>query len=182
MIPVTTNHEWKQNVITGWTLELRRTAYQLSPATLLCCTALRRTLLRPHPPARACTRSTRPAPGTLHRWCKRRALCLHHPATCLVDGSAVLCGSLRRWRAMTAPAACRRCWEGTRQVIPPEYHKWVRMSIDYACKLVAVTFAWWLQRIVSAVHRCAASHHQPSPRTVALAAQSGLTVHPSCGA
>jgi len=34
----------------------------------------------------------------------------------------------------------------------PDFHKWVEPIIKYACRFVAVSVAFWLQRIISAVH------------------------------
>mmetsp|Transcript_49469 Transcript_49469/g.112282 ORF Transcript_49469/g.112282 Transcript_49469/m.112282 type:complete len:340 (+) Transcript_49469:186-1205(+) len=36
--------------------------------------------------------------------------------------------------------------------IDKEYHQWIKPLIAYGCKLVGMTFAFWLQRIISAVH------------------------------
>jgi len=35
------------------------------------------------------------------------------------------------------------------QVIPPAYHKWINPIINYGCKIVACTIAWWIQQILS---------------------------------
>eukprot|EP00959_Pyramimonas_sp_CCMP1952_P383917 8045828-Pyramimonas_sp.AAC.1 len=37
-------------------------------------------------------------------------------------------------------------------IVAPEYKQWVPIGIDYSVKLMAVTFAWWIQRVVSAIH------------------------------
>jgi len=39
-------------------------------------------------------------------------------------------------------------------VCPEEYKQWVPWFIKYTCKVIAVTIAWWIQRILSAVHSC----------------------------
>jgi len=37
-------------------------------------------------------------------------------------------------------------------LLPGEYHKWVPTLIGYACKSVAITVAWKVQRIISTFH------------------------------
>lgn len=37
-------------------------------------------------------------------------------------------------------------------VMPPEYQKWAEPLVQYFVKSAAVSFAWYLQRVVSAVH------------------------------
>ncbi|CAM9753600.1 unnamed protein product [Ascophyllum nodosum] len=36
-------------------------------------------------------------------------------------------------------------------VIPEEYHQWIDPIINYFCKLVAMTIAWWIHRFISTV-------------------------------
>merc|ERR1712062_643137 len=36
--------------------------------------------------------------------------------------------------------------------LPKEYEKWVPFLVQWACKAIAVYIAWWIQRILSAVH------------------------------
>jgi len=36
--------------------------------------------------------------------------------------------------------------------IHEDYHQWIKPGIAYGCKLLAMSFAFWLQRIISAVH------------------------------
>ncbi|CAM9879672.1 unnamed protein product [Scytosiphon promiscuus] len=36
-------------------------------------------------------------------------------------------------------------------VIPKEYHQWIAPMINYFCKFVAMTVAWWIQRFISTV-------------------------------
>merc|ERR1712113_702528 len=36
--------------------------------------------------------------------------------------------------------------------MPDEYKQWVPMVIEWACKVVAISIAWWIERIISAVH------------------------------
>eukprot|EP00903_Cladosiphon_okamuranus_P019645 g18062.t1 len=36
-------------------------------------------------------------------------------------------------------------------VIPREYHQWIAPMINYFCKFVAMTVAWWIQRFISTV-------------------------------
>ncbi|CAN0019210.1 unnamed protein product [Ectocarpus fasciculatus] len=36
-------------------------------------------------------------------------------------------------------------------VIPREYHQWIAPMINYFCKFVAMTVAWWIQRLISTV-------------------------------
>mmetsp|Transcript_116779 Transcript_116779/g.376909 ORF Transcript_116779/g.376909 Transcript_116779/m.376909 type:complete len:338 (+) Transcript_116779:55-1068(+) len=37
-------------------------------------------------------------------------------------------------------------------VVPEEYHRWIPVTVAWVCKAVAVTFAWWLERIFAALH------------------------------
>jgi len=37
-------------------------------------------------------------------------------------------------------------------LLPTEYHQWIPVVISHTCKLVAISIAWWIQRIVSAFH------------------------------
>jgi len=37
-------------------------------------------------------------------------------------------------------------------VIPEEYQKWVPVVTRWTCKAIAISLAWWIQRIISAVH------------------------------
>ncbi|KAF5835127.1 hypothetical protein DUNSADRAFT_7846 [Dunaliella salina] len=38
------------------------------------------------------------------------------------------------------------------RTLPKEHHKWIDLLISYACRSLAVTIAWWCQRIISALH------------------------------
>merc|ERR1719210_2771585 len=37
-------------------------------------------------------------------------------------------------------------------LVGEEYRKWVPVAVRWACKATAVSIAWWIQRIISAVH------------------------------
>ncbi|CAJ1339500.1 unnamed protein product [Effrenium voratum] len=37
-------------------------------------------------------------------------------------------------------------------VIPEDYQKWVPVVTRWTCKAIAISLAWWIQRIISAVH------------------------------
>lgn len=37
-------------------------------------------------------------------------------------------------------------------VVPKEHHKWIPVIVSYICRSVAVTIAWWCQRVISAMH------------------------------
>ena len=39
-----------------------------------------------------------------------------------------------------------------RELIPKEYHKWVPSIVKYSCRIVAVSIAWVVQRVISAFH------------------------------
>ncbi|CAM9710246.1 unnamed protein product, partial [Choristocarpus tenellus] len=47
------------------------------------------------------------------------------------------------------PIAARFLGPGLAFVIPKEYHQWIAPLINYTCKLVAMTIAWWIQRVIS---------------------------------
>lgn len=36
--------------------------------------------------------------------------------------------------------------------MPQEYHRWIPTIITYICKAIAVSIAWYIQRIISAFH------------------------------
>ena len=36
--------------------------------------------------------------------------------------------------------------------IPKDYHKWIPTIISYVCKSIAISIAWYVQRIISAFH------------------------------
>lgn len=36
--------------------------------------------------------------------------------------------------------------------VPEEYKKWVPAVIKWVCKAIAITLAWWIQRVISAFH------------------------------
>ena len=37
-------------------------------------------------------------------------------------------------------------------VLPPAYHRWINVTVNYSCKAVGVWTAWYVQRVVSAYH------------------------------
>ena len=37
-------------------------------------------------------------------------------------------------------------------VVPPEYHKWIPIIVDYVCKAIAICIAMMLQTMISAFH------------------------------
>ena len=39
-----------------------------------------------------------------------------------------------------------------KDALPGDYHRWIAPGITYSCRLIAMTAAFWLQRIISAVH------------------------------
>jgi len=38
-----------------------------------------------------------------------------------------------------------------RRVLPSDYHKWIQLMIDWTCKLIAITIACFIQRVITAV-------------------------------
>lgn len=38
------------------------------------------------------------------------------------------------------------------QVLPQEYHQWIPIAINWTAKGIAVSWAWWIQQVISAVH------------------------------
>merc|ERR1712007_267779 len=38
------------------------------------------------------------------------------------------------------------------KMVPEDYSKWVGPVLNWICKAIAITIAWWTQRILSAVH------------------------------
>ncbi|CAM9297102.1 unnamed protein product [Discosporangium mesarthrocarpum] len=49
------------------------------------------------------------------------------------------------------PMAAWLLGPGLAFVIPKDYHHWIASLINYFCKLVAMTIAWWIQRLISTV-------------------------------
>lgn len=41
---------------------------------------------------------------------------------------------------------------GIEKVTPEEYKKWVPVCLQWFCKIVAISIAWWIQRVISAFH------------------------------
>jgi hypothetical protein len=39
-----------------------------------------------------------------------------------------------------------------KQFVAAKYEKWVSLCIEYLCKALAISFAWWLRRFVAAFH------------------------------
>jgi len=39
-----------------------------------------------------------------------------------------------------------------KKALPEEYEKWVTVAIKYSCRAVAVSIAWWIQRVISGFH------------------------------
>eukprot|EP00931_Biecheleriopsis_adriatica_P025548 TRINITY_DN15652_c0_g1_i1.p1 TRINITY_DN15652_c0_g1~~TRINITY_DN15652_c0_g1_i1.p1 ORF type:complete len:348 (+),score=81.89 TRINITY_DN15652_c0_g1_i1:80-1123(+) len=37
-------------------------------------------------------------------------------------------------------------------MVPEDYHKWVPFCTKWSCKIIAVSMAWWVTRVISAVH------------------------------
>lgn len=38
------------------------------------------------------------------------------------------------------------------ELVPEEYRKWVPVGVRWSCKFFAMSVAWWMQRVISAVH------------------------------
>mmetsp|Transcript_53999 Transcript_53999/g.150177 ORF Transcript_53999/g.150177 Transcript_53999/m.150177 type:complete len:469 (-) Transcript_53999:112-1518(-) len=36
--------------------------------------------------------------------------------------------------------------------VPEEYHKWTEVAVRWACKVTAISVAWWIERVISAFH------------------------------
>jgi len=39
-----------------------------------------------------------------------------------------------------------------RVAIPKEYHKWIPVVINYGCRIIGVSIAWTIQRVISAFY------------------------------
>jgi len=48
---------------------------------------------------------------------------------------------------------------GIQEVVPEEYRKWVPMGMRWTCKLIAMTIAWWIERVISAFHSAIRGGH-----------------------
>jgi len=40
------------------------------------------------------------------------------------------------------------------KLVEEEYQQWVPVVLKWICKAIAVSIAWWIQRVISAVHSC----------------------------
>jgi len=38
------------------------------------------------------------------------------------------------------------------ELVPEEYRKWVPVAVRWTCKIFAMSIAWWIQRVISAIH------------------------------
>lgn len=46
----------------------------------------------------------------------------------------------------------KRCEPALAELMPEEYRKWVPVVVRWSCKIFAMTIAWWIQRVISAIH------------------------------
>jgi len=46
-----------------------------------------------------------------------------------------------------------------KKALPEEYEKWVTVAIRYSCRAVAISIAWWIQRIISGFHSALRGGH-----------------------
>lgn len=60
-------------------------------------------------------------------------------------------------------------------VIPKEYHNWIPHFINYTCKFIAMTIAWWIQRIISTVQSAIKGGLIFSRALLRLANEKGVT-------
>ena len=58
-----------------------------------------------------------------------------------------------------------------------DYHKWIRPGLNYACKLVAVSIAWTLQRIISAFHSAVRGGQIAGDALVVMLKNAGVLKH-----
>ena len=58
-----------------------------------------------------------------------------------------------------------------------DYHKWIRPGLNYACKLVAVSIAWTLQRIISAFHSAVRGGQIAGDALVVMLKNAGVLTH-----
>lgn len=88
---------------------------------------------------------------------------LNHSLTTMSAGTLAVVASLKLTFARTLSLgsslgntllkpASRRLTPVLKAAVDPEFHKWIQPAIAYGCKAVAVSLAFWLQRIISAVH------------------------------
>lgn len=60
-------------------------------------------------------------------------------------------------------------------VLPPEYHRWIPVTIDYLCKYVGVSVAWKLQSAISAFHSSFRGGLMFTRAVLTFAGEKGLT-------
>jgi hypothetical protein len=64
-----------------------------------------------------------------------------------------------------------------RQVIPPEYQKWISPIIRYTCRGFGITIAWWLQTLTSAMHSALRGGEQFTKGLVLFLARNGYSIN-----
>lgn len=52
------------------------------------------------------------------------------------------------------------------QMLPEEYAKWVPVVVRWACKAIAISLAWWVQRVISAFHSAIRGGHMFSEHLI----------------
>jgi len=62
-----------------------------------------------------------------------------------------------------------------RQIVPPDYQKWISPLIKYTCRGVGVTIAWWLQTISSAMHSALRGGEQFTKGLILFLGRKGYT-------
>merc|ERR1712217_947757 len=51
-------------------------------------------------------------------------------------------------------------------IVPEEYKKWVPVLLQWICKAVAISAAWWIQRVISAFHSAIRGGHMVGKHVV----------------
>lgn len=62
-----------------------------------------------------------------------------------------------------------------RQIVPPDYHKWISPLIKYICRGFGVTIAWWLQTLSSTIHSALRGGEQFTKGLILYLARNGYT-------
>lgn len=103
---------------------------------------------------------------------------------CFYVAWAGVIASLKLQFARTVTLSCaisETLYEGAEQfilprakvVVPEEYEKWIPVVAQWICKFVAVSVAWWIQSIISAVHSGIRGGFMVSRNAMKLANQYG---------
>jgi hypothetical protein len=75
------------------------------------------------------------------------------------------------------PPVRRALEPALKKALPEDYHKWIRPFCNYGCKLVAVSVAWTLQRIITSFHSAVRGGQIAGDALVVMLKHAGVLKH-----